>query len=82
MKVRSLNNKSRKLWRLLHLERHGNAATLCLCHVADNKNFGLTAAHLAIADEDGTVNRVGQLGDKLFAFGFLMFRTPTMFMPK
>jgi hypothetical protein len=70
MKVRSLNNNSRKLrGGYFILNGHGNAVTLSLCYVADNKNFGLTVAHLAdYVDEDGTVIRVGQLGDKLFAF--------------
>jgi hypothetical protein len=70
MKVRSLDNNSRKLrGGFFLLNRHGNAVTLSFCYVADNKNFGLTVAHLAdYIDEDGTVIRVGQLGDKLFAF--------------
>jgi hypothetical protein len=70
MKVRSLDNNSRKLrGGTFILNGHVNAVTLSFCYVADKKNFGLTVARLAdYIDQDGTVIRVGLLGDKLFAF--------------
>jgi hypothetical protein len=61
------------------LNGHGYAATLSFCYVADNINFGLTVASLAdYINEDGTVIRVGQLGDKLFTFDYAQVEIGTI----
>lgn len=70
MKVRSLANNSRRLCGgFFVLNEHGNAATLGFCYEAYHKNYGITVAHLAdYVDADGNVVRVGEVGDKLYAF--------------